>query len=186
MNDTREDEEFWKRPPALFVLIAIRGKAGEELHEIQQRFDPRLARVAAPHVTLVGSSGLGPISARTTVGELREALEPIARSIPPFEMTFGRPVRFMQTDIVVLPLDPHGPLRQLHDRIGKSGLSFERARHMFTPHATLSLYKTLRPHEERALLALRVETPVLIDHLKLSLTDEPNPPRDVLELPLTG
>ena len=30
----------------------------------------------------------------------------------------------MQTDIIVLPIDPHGPLRILHDRIITSGLPF--------------------------------------------------------------
>jgi hypothetical protein len=55
---------------------------------------------------------------------------------------------------------------------------------MFTPHATLSLYRTLGRDDERALLQLRIPETMSIDHIRLSLTDEPNPPRDLLELPL--
>ena len=51
----------------------------------------------------------------------------------------------MQTQIVVLPLDPHGPLRTLHERIKMSGLRAARPRFYFTPHVTLNLYRELPP-----------------------------------------
>src|SRR6476619_7544569 len=82
---------------------------------------------------------------------------------PQVTLRFGPPMRFMQTEIVVLPLDPHGPLRVFHDRIASCGLPFQRARFTFSPHVTLSLYPTLTREAARDLLAMRVTEPVVID-----------------------
>lgn len=92
----------------------------------------------------------------------------------------------MQTDIVVLPLDPHGKLRVLHDRLAICGFHFERARFTFTPHCTLSLYATLTEVSARDLLATRVTAPVIIDRIQVVQTLDPQPPRTLLELALTG
>jgi len=172
----------WRGAAGIFVLVELRGPVADQIHALQLRFDPKLAAFAPPHLTLVGSSGMGPIAADTPVQRLRELLEPIARDTPPLPLRFHRPVRFIQTDTVALPLDPHGPLRSLHDRIKKSGLTFAPSRHAFTPHVTLSLYRTLGREEARELLALRVTEPVLVDHLVLSVTEQPRPPRSLFEL----
>lgn len=95
-------------------------------------------------------------------------------------------MRFMQSEIVVLPLDPHGPLRVLHDRIAKSGLPFQRARFTFSPHCTLSLYPTLTRETERALLSLRIREPAVLDSLTVYHTMDPQPAKKLLELSLTG
>ena len=87
---------------------------------------------------------------------------------------------------MVLPVElhPHGPLRALHERIKTSGLPLGASRHAFTPHVTLSLYRTPGRDEVRELLAVRVTEPVVVDHLVVSLTEEPYPPRPLFELPL--
>jgi hypothetical protein len=92
----------------------------------------------------------------------------------------------MQSQIVVLPLDPHGPLRILHDRIATSGLSFQSARFTFSPHCTLSLYPTLTRESERELLAIRINVPAVIDRLIVYHTMDPQPSKKLLELPLLG
>lgn len=120
------------------------------------------------------------------MAELRKALEPIAATTAPMSLTLGNPIRFMQTEIVVLPLDPHGPLRALHERIARSGLSFKPARFSFTPHVTMSFFPTLTPANERELLSLRVPDPAIVDRLQIYLTRDPQPSRKLLELPLTG
>jgi 2'-5' RNA ligase len=178
--------ETWKRPAGVFVLVDARGAAGQRIHAIQQKFDPKLAATNVPHLTLVGSSGVGPIAAGTTVDEMRARVEPIAMSFTPLSLQFGAPVKFMQREIVVLPLAPNGPLRELHERIARSGLSFERAKFTFTPHVTLNFFRTLPREELKQLLAERVDEPLIVDHLRFSLTDDPLPTRDLFELPLTG
>jgi 2'-5' RNA ligase len=170
----------------IFVLAELPGEAGEMVRAIQQRYDPKLARLTPPHITLVGSSGVGSIPTDTPVARIREALEPIAASTEPMALPFGHPHRFMQTDIVSLPLDPHGPLRTLHERIARSGLPFKPARFLFSPHCTLSFYPTLTPQRERELLALRVTAPARIETLQIYLTRDPQPSKLLLTLPLGG
>lgn len=170
----------------IFVLAELPGEAGARVRAIQQQYDPKLARLTPPHVTLVGSSGVGAIPTDTPVERIRAALEPIASATSPMALPFGAPHRFMQTDIVSLPLDPNGPLRALHERIATSGLPFKRARFQFSPHCTLSFYPTLTPARERELLALRVEAPAVIERLSVYLTRDPQPSKLLFEVKLTG
>jgi 2'-5' RNA ligase len=155
----------------IFVFAPIGGDVGARIATLQRQYDPRLGALGqAPHVTLVGSSGMGPIAADTTRDELLERLEPIAASTAPITLRFGRPTRFMQTQIVVLPLDPHGPLRTLHERIKTAGFRSARPRFYFTPHVTLNLYRELPPELLATLLAERFDEPVTIDSLEAHLT----------------
>jgi hypothetical protein len=96
------------------------------------------------------------------------------------------PHRFPQTDIVVLPIKPHGPIRLLHDAIATSGLLFGHARFTFSPHVTLNLYKTLTRTAVQELLQLRIAGPVTLDTLHVYYTNEPSPAKLLLELPLRG
>ena len=178
--------DTWKRPAGIFVLVEAKGMAGDRIRAIQARFDPKLAATNPPHLTLVGSSGVGPISAGTSEDEMRARIEPIARTLPPLSLPFGPPLKFMQREIVVLPLAPHGALRDLYERIAKSGLSFGPAKFTFTPHVTLNFFRTLPREELRQLLSERVAEPLIVDHLRFSLTDDPLPARDLFEIPLTG
>lgn len=170
----------------IFILAELPGDAGEQVRALQQRFDPKLARLTPPHITLAGSSGVGTIPTDTPVARIRDALEPIARSTAPMSLQFRPPHRFMQTEIISLPLDPHGPLRALHERIARCGLPFQRARFQFSPHCTLSFYPTLTPQNERDLLAVRVDAPARIERLQIYLTRDPQPSRKLLELELTA
>ena len=169
-----------------FIISELRGTAREIVRAAQQKIDRRLANTSVPHVTITGSSGVGPIPLNVRIEQIEEALVPIAESTAPIAARLGAPMRFMQTDIIVLPLDPHGPLRMLHERIATSGLPFQPARFPFTPHATLSFYVTLDAAQRRELLSVRVDEPVIIDRLQCYRTTDPLPARKVLELHLTG
>ncbi len=172
----------------IFVIVPITGALGERIADIQRANDPRLAKIWAPHFTLLGSSGVGPILPHHTPAQLRAALAPVAQATPPLTLPFGAPERFTGRDIVVLPLDPHGPLRQLHDRLrdalSAAGVQTYAARFPFTPHVTLTMYPPLTRAREQRLLALRIEEPLPIDRLSVVLTQEPQAPRELLTLPL--
>lgn len=168
----------------IIILAELQGLVRDRVLEIQRQFDPKLAAGVTPHLTITGSSGMGPIATRTSEAELRRVLEPIARETEPMTLSFSRPMKFMQTNIVVLPLDPHGPLRALHDRIKTSGLRFERPRFAFTPHVTLNFFRELSPDEVRALLKLRVTEPVVIDSISAHRTVDITDTKKLLELPL--
>jgi 2'-5' RNA ligase len=170
----------------IFILAPIRGPAGQRIAELQAEFDPRLARLGPPHVTLAGSSGMGPIAPRTTPDDLRAHLAPIAERTAPIEVRFGTPTRFMQTEILVLPLDPHGPLRALHEAIKTSGLRATAPRFYFTPHVTLSLYREQPRDALRALLATRFDEPATIDTIECHLTKDTGESRELVTLELKG
>jgi len=176
----------WRPGTGIYVIAPFQASLASAIHEVQTRFDPKLARMMPPHITIIGSSGAGPIAPTTSVPQLAAALEPIAASTPPLTLQLGRPVRFMQTEIIVLPLRPYGPLRELHERIARSGLTYAPPRFAFTPHITLSFYRQLSAEERRAVLALRIDGPVEITEIECSLSNDPQPARHLLTLPLQG
>jgi 2'-5' RNA ligase len=170
----------------IFILAELPAEIADRVREINERYDPRLSRYKPPHLTLTGSSGAGPLPPSVSVDEMREKLEPITRDTAPITLSFQPAQRFMQTNIIVLPLDPHGPLRMLHDRIITSGLPFTRARYTFSPHSTLSLYQSLDAKAVGELLKTRIPEPFVISAIQLYHTRDPQPSRKLLELPLTG
>lgn len=169
----------------IFVIADIPGAVGERIAALQKEYDPLLTRLGPPHVTITGSSGMGPIAADTSVDELRTKLAPIAEMTPPITLRFGQPTRFMQTEIVVLPLDPHGPLRRLHERIKTAGLRAARPRFFFTPHVTINLYRELPREALTELMAERFPEPVTIDAIQCHLTRDTGETWHLLTLPLT-
>jgi len=170
----------------IFILAELPGEVADRVREINERYDPRLARYKPPHLTLTGSSGAGPIPPSVSVEDIRKRLEPITSDTSPITVSFQAPQRFMQTDIIVLPIEPHGALRLLHDRIITSGLPFTRARYTFSPHSTLSLYQSLDAKAIRELLKTRLPEPFVISAIQVYHTRDPQPSRKLLELPLSG
>ena len=168
----------------IFIIAPIPGPIGERIAAVQHATDPRLVKLGRPHVTVAGSSGTGPIAPDTSADELQDRLGPIALATAPITLRFGRPTRFMQTEIVVLLLDPHGPLRALHERIKGSGLRAAPPRFFFTPHVTLSLYRELPRDVLGRLLAERFDEPVTIDRIECHLTKETGESRKLLTLTL--
>jgi 2'-5' RNA ligase len=170
----------------IVLLAELSGPVADRIHEIQARFDPRMANELPPHVTLSGSSGMGPSPAETSVADLRRFLEPIARETAPIEVRFQPPMKFMQKDVVVLPIDPHGPIRALHERIKISGIPFAKPRFAFTPHCTLSFYPELSRERLRDLLAIRFDEPVVIDRIAAFKAVTATRTERILELALAG
>ena len=174
--------------PSIVVIATLTGPAAAEIHEIQRRYDPRMAAELPPHVTLIGSSGLGPISVRTDPDALREAIAPIAARTAPMTLRFDPPMRFMQSNVVVLPLDPNGPLRALHEQIAEriraAGISAERARFTFTPHCTLSFYRELPAATVRELLAVRIDGEVAVERVHAYRATNPSRTEELFALDL--
>ncbi|MHB8837629.1 MAG: 2'-5' RNA ligase family protein [Gemmatimonadaceae bacterium] len=170
----------------IFITAELTGPVGAQVRDLQRRFDPKLANELPPHITLLGSSGAGPIVPDTPRATLRAALEPVGRELSPLHVHFQLPYRFVGREIVVLPIDPHGPVRVLHERLKVAGLPYEAARYPFTPHCTLSFYPTLTAESLRALLAVRIEEPFVIDVLRVYHTRAPQAPVHLLDVTLTG
>lgn len=170
----------------IFILGELEGEQAARIRAIQQRFDPRLARELPPHVTLIGSSGAGPIAPDSKVDELRAAVESVTKVTPPLSLTFQPALRFIGREIVVLPLDPHGPLRALHDRLVESGIRYDTARWPFTPHCTLNYYATLTPESLRPLLAVRETEQWRLHTLRVYHSRDAQAPKHLFDAPLLG
>ena len=147
-------------------MSELRGEIASRVLDIQRRFDPRIAAELPPHVTITGSSGMGPISPDTTDEQIAAALRTIAAESVPFSVRLQPPMRFMQSTVVVMPIDPNGAIRALHERIKLSGLSYERPRFTFTPHVTLSFYPELSRDALRELTRFRIDEPIVIDKIQ--------------------
>ena len=112
----------------IYIVADLGGEQGDRIAALQARLDPKLAALGRPHVTLAGSSGVGILPLGTPTAEVCTALEAVGMATAPLELVFGAPERFPQTNIIVLPLPVHGPVRWLHDRIATCGLPFAPAR----------------------------------------------------------
>jgi 2'-5' RNA ligase len=160
----------------IFITTELEGELAKRIHALQHEFDPKMARYLPPHITITGSSGAGPLPSDIPVHELRARLEPVAQSIAPVTLTFGPPERFVGRNIVSLRLDPHGPLRTLHEKIKHCGLPFGPARYPFTPHCTLNLYPELTAEKLKKMMAVREVEPFTVSKLCVYHTHEPQPP----------
>ena len=76
--------------PGIIVMSELRGPLAARVLEVQRRFDPRMAAELPPHITITGSSGMGPILPATTDAEVREALERVAAQISDGATRSGR------------------------------------------------------------------------------------------------
>src|SRR5215211_5600345 len=82
----------WRPGTGIYVIAPLQPSLSALILDIQTRFDPKLARLMPPHITIIGSSGAGPIAPATRVDELRQALAPIAETTPPLTLALGAPV----------------------------------------------------------------------------------------------
>lgn len=170
----------------IYLILPLEGPARAQVLAVQERYDPRSFRGWPPHVTLAGSSGMGPLDGDTPVPALRTALTEIAACTPPIEAPLEPPIRFMQTNVVVLPLDPHGPLRALHERVRAAGLRYAPPRFAFTPHVTLSFYPELTPQRSRELLSVRVQGPACFTVIAAYRSFENRTSKLLMSVPLAG
>ncbi len=170
----------------IFVTVELEGDLAKRIHAHQLAFDPKMANYLPPHVTLIGSSGAGPIPADTPLAELKAKIGAVAAATPAITLRFGPPERFVQREIVSLPLDPHGPIRALHERLRSCGLTFMQARYPFTPHCTINMFPTLTPANLKRLLAIRESEEFTVHTLFVYHTREPQKPRLLFKVALQG
>ena len=171
----------------IFIIAPIPGPMGDRIAALQEAARPANPQAWPPHVTLAGLVGHGPD--RREHGR-RAELEaaPRRRSRPtrrPSRSASERPTRFMQTEIVVLPLDPHGPLRALHERI-KTERPAQRTAPLLL-HAARDAQPLPRAAAGRAEFAAawKFDDPV-VHEIEAHLTRDTGESTKLLTLPLAG
>lgn len=170
----------------IFITTELEGALAQRIHAHQLEFDPKMANFLPPHITLIGSSGAGPAAPDTPVPELKARILPVTDTTAPITLRFGPPERFVQREIVSLRLDPHGPLRTLHERLKDCGLRFQQSRYPFTPHCTINLYPTLTAERLKKMLRIREDEPFTVRTICVYHTKEPQKPRLLFRATLGG
>ena len=170
----------------IFITTELEGELAKRIHVYQMQFDPKMGCYLPPHITLIGSSGSGPAPSDTPVATLKEKILPIAQATAPITLQFGHPERFVQREIVSLRLDPHGPLRALHEALKGCGIPFLPSRYPFTPHCTINLYPTLTAANLKKMLTIREDEPFTVHTLSVYHTKEPQPPTLLFRAQLEG
>ena len=170
----------------IFIVADLFGDEAERIATLQRELDPKFANLFRPHVTLAGSSGVGVLRSDMPAGEIRLALTTVGDAVAPLDFHFGAPERFPATNIIVLPLPVHGPVRWLHDRIAMCGLPFAAPKFAFTPHCTVHFYRTMTAATWQRARRFRVRGPIRVDRLQAYASREPQPAVLVCEVMLRG
>ena len=154
-------------PPFADRVLAIR--------EAQQDF----FRWSLPAETTVsGSSGTGPIAQEEDLEHVRQVLDRIAAETAPIKASFGPVRRFQGSDVFYLSFADETRLRELHERIARSGLRFFSAPFAFTPHCTVRTRSPVADQDAADLLATSVPGEFMLDTLSLYQLSEPAAERE--------
>jgi 2'-5' RNA ligase len=170
----------------IFIVADLHGVEADRIAALIREIDPKFANLFRPHVTLAGSSGVGVLPLGTPVAEIRAALDAVGEAVAPLDFVFGAPERFPATNIIMLPLPVHGPVRWLHDRIATSGLPFAPPKFAFTPHCTVHFFRTMTDETWARARRFRVRGAIRVDRLQAYATREPQPATLLCETVLRG
>src|SRR6266849_6409101 len=124
-------------------------------------------------ITLIGSSGVGVFDAAQDPEAAFATLDAVAAETAAIQACFGSVLRFPNTDIFVFTLQDERPLRALHERIAKSGLTFTSSPFPFTPHCTLRSRSPISEEDAAELLSLKVLETFVLDTMSVYLLREP-------------
>ena len=170
----------------IFIVADLHGEEADRIAALQRELDPKFANLFRPHVTLTGSSGAGVLLLDTPNDVLVAALSRVGEAVAPFDFVFGAPERFPATNIIMLPLPVHGPVRWLHDRIATCGLPFAAPKFAFTPHCTVHFFRTMTDAAWQRARRFRVRGPIRVDRIQAYATREPQPATQLCEIVLRG
>ena len=170
----------------IYIVADLFGPEADRIAALQQKLDPKFANLFRPHVTLAGSSGAGLLPLHTSIDQLMTALATVSAAVAPLDFVFGAPERFPATNIIMLPLPVHGPVRWLHDRIATCGLPFGAPKFAFTPHCTVHFFRTMTDEAWTRAQRFRVRAPIRVDRIQAYATREPQSAVLLAEIALRG
>jgi 2'-5' RNA ligase len=170
----------------IYIVAELFGPEADRIAALQQELDPKFAAMFRPHVTLTGSSGAGVLPPSTTAAELTAALATVCNTIAPLDFAFGAPARFPATNIIMLPLPVHGPVRWLHDRLAQCGLPFGVPKFAFTPHCTVHFFRTMTDATWQRARTFRVQRPIRVDRVQAYRSRDPQAAELVCQIALRG
>jgi 2'-5' RNA ligase len=156
-----------------YVVLDVPEPAASQVMAIRKRHRDEFRASLPVEITLIGSSGVGVFDAAQDPKAAFAALDAIAAETAPIQACFGSVLRFPNTDIFVFTLQDESPLRALHERIAKSGLSFTSSPFPFTPHCTLRSRSPVSDEDVAELLSLQVPESFVLDTMSVYMLRMP-------------
>ncbi len=149
-----------------YVVLELPEPISSMIHSIRAERDDFQASMPN-EITIVGSSGVGPIAHDQDPEEFFKAINEIAASTPPITVSFDKVHRFPGTDIVVMKLKDETLVRSLHQKFVESGIKFQDTNFAYEPHCTLRSKSPLTDQEMEELSKLKIEGDFILQTLSV-------------------
>jgi len=140
-----------------YIVLELPEPISSTIHSIRAELGDDFQASMPNEITIVGSSGVGPVAQDQDPDEFFKAINEIAASTPPITVSFDKVHRFPGTDIVVMKLLDDSLIRSLHQRFVESGIKFQDTDFAYEPHCTLRSKSPLTDHEMEKLSKLKIE-----------------------------
>ncbi len=150
-----------------FVILDVPAPIADQVKTIQQHYRDEVLCSIPVHITVTGSSGVGVFDPEQEVEEAFDVLDVIAAETAPIRASFGKVLRFPNTDIFALTLEDDVPFFSLHESVAKSGLRFMPSQFPFTPHCTIYSRSPVPDVDAAELLSLQVLGEFTLDMMSL-------------------
>jgi 2'-5' RNA ligase len=158
-----------------YAVLDLPDPVAGKVMAIRQKHRDAFRSALPAEVTVVGSSGVGCFTPGSVAAYVLGALDRIAGDTRPIQTSLDGVHRFPQTDIFVFLFTDKDEIRQLHERIAGSGLSFLPNPWPFEPHVTLRSRSPVTDDEAASLLAERIPEPFKLDQLSVyELREDPS------------
>lgn len=140
-----------------YIVLELPEPIASMIHKIRLEQGDEFQASMPEEITIVGSSGVGPIAKDQDPDELFKAIDEIAASTSPITVSFDKAHRFPGTDIVVMKLKDDTLVRSLHQRFIDSGVKFQNSDFPYQPHCTIRSKSPLTDQEMEELSKLKIE-----------------------------
>lgn len=154
-----------------YICLDIPSPIAEQVMHIRVQQRDTFRAALPVEITVIGSSGVGVFDVTQDEQEAFAILDAIAAETPPIVASFGKVIRFPNTDIFVLTLTDEQPFRDLQQRIAVSSLRFKPSPFPYTPHCTLRSRSPVSEQEADELLSLNVPGKFVIDTMSVYMMD---------------
>ena len=118
------------------VVLEMPPEVWEPVIKLRGAFDQDKARFPV-EITLVGSSGVGPISSGQSSEEVIAAVQHAFKYVGPVRFRFSEITHFPSTCIYYLAPEDRTVFDRLHRLLLGSGLRYEECPFPYTPHCTI-------------------------------------------------
>ena len=125
-----------------YVVLELPELFAGRITAFRKRYDPDGARLPA-HITLLGSSGVGPIQPGTTVRKIENELKKKLASIEPIRFQFQEICCFPETCIYWLRPNREEVFARYHRVLSTMDVNCLDSPHPYRPHCTLSTREKL-------------------------------------------